>query len=217
MGESEPGRYVPLSRRLGSACLGLAFFAGPAMLVAGAISARTAGIVDSHARVEARMMRWVGAARAAAAAEGVPAALVLAVASAESSGRPDARSHRGAVGLMQLMPPTAAEVAADRGEPPPRLTDPATSLRLGARYLAWQLRAFAGRAAAQDLALCAYNAGPGRVQGWLAERPIDPAAPIPTSWIPPAYSETRAYVRRVTEWERRWREILGVAPAPSGR
>lgn len=200
---------------------GLAFFAAPPVLVGFAISLRTAGRVDSRAVVERRVRVHLPAARAAAERRGVDLALLLAVASVESAGRADARSGAGAVGLMQLMPATARELAAEEGRGPPDLLDPATSLDLGAKYLARQIARFEGRRETRELALCAYNAGPGAVQRWLDEDPLD--APLPGDaadepdphlgrWIP--YGETRAFVRRVSEWRERWAASLAGARAP---
>jgi soluble lytic murein transglycosylase-like protein len=116
-----------------------------------------------------------GDSLAAAAAEtGVDPGLILAVAVQESGGDPAAVSPRGARGLMQLMPATAREL----GVRDPH--DPDESLRAGARYLARMLKRFSGRV---DLALAAYNAGPGAV-----ERAGDRV---------PNYAETRNYVDKV--------------------
>ena len=190
----------------------LAFFGGPALLVALAVSMRTAGFVDSRAEIERRLLGFLAAAEAAAGEEGVDLPLLLAVASVESSGRPDARSRAGAVGLMQLLPNTALEMSLADGVRNPDLTDPRTSLRLGARYLRRQLDAFADEPRAGDLALCAYNAGPGNVAAWIRRDPPDPAAESLDDWIPGAFSETRAFVRRVREWEVRWTERLSGKP-----
>jgi len=200
---------------LRSLFVGIAFFCGPVLLVSAAVSARTTGYVDSREIVETRVRRFLGPARAVAAAEGVPLALVLAVVSVESSGRPDARSGAGAVGLMQLMPGTAADVAAARREPVGSLTDPARSIQLGTRYLALQLKAFGRFPASRDLALCAYNAGPGAVGRWLQDRPPPPDDGSLGMWIPARYSETRAYVRRVREWEEHWTRALASSAATS--
>lgn len=99
--------------------------------------------------------------------------LVLSVIAAESAFDPRARSHRGAIGLMQLMPATARELGID--DP----WDPESNIRGGTRYLRQMLDRFG-----QDLqlALAAYNAGPGAVER--------------NGGIPP-YRETRNYVRRV--------------------
>lgn len=208
MGEPRAGGYVPLTRRFSALAVGLAFYVGPIAIVGSAVSARTSGIVVSRATVEERLLPLAGLARAAAQAEGLAPELVLAVASVESSGRRDARSREGALGLMQVLPSTAADVATDLGIPRPDLFDPATSFRVGARYLADQVRAWDGHAAAVKLALCAYNAGPAKVRTWMRERPVDPASSDIGELVPPSYVETSDYVRRVGEWEIRWRETL---------
>jgi len=185
-------------------------FVAPVLLLGLAVGVRTSGRLDSGRGVAARMTTLVDVARSTAVAEGVPLSLLLAVASAESGGRADVTSRAGAVGLMQLLPGTAADMARAGGEPPPDLTDPETSLRLGARYLAQQLRRFKGRAHARDLALCAYNAGPHQVQEWLNALPAELTAGRPVEWVP--FAETRAYVGRVAHWERRWIDFLAASP-----
>ena len=110
---------------------------------------------------------------AAGRATGVDPRLLASVAWAESGFSAGARSPAGAVGLMQLMPATARGLGVDP-------TDPGQAALGGARYLRDQLKAFDGRV---DLALAAYNAGPGAVHKH--------------GGIPP-YAETRAYVTRVT-------------------
>ncbi|MEZ4388791.1 MAG: transglycosylase SLT domain-containing protein [Candidatus Krumholzibacteriia bacterium] len=123
---------------------------------------------------------------AAARQNGLDPALVLAVAVRESAGDPGAVSDRGARGLMQLMPTTAREM----GVADPH--DPAQNLQGGARYLARMLERYGGDV---DLALAAYNAGPGNV---------DRAGGA----VPP-FAETRAYVARV-------RELAARLGAPAG-
>lgn len=103
----------------------------------------------------------------------VSPALVLAVMSVESAGLPDAVSHAGAAGLMQLMPATAARFGVED-----RLL-PAESIRGGVAYLDWLLARFGGD---PILALAAYNAGEGAVDD--------------NGGVPP-YAETRAYVPKV--------------------
>jgi Rod binding domain-containing protein len=116
-----------------------------------------------------------GDSLAAAAAEtGLDPGLILAVAIQESAGDPAAVSPRGARGLMQLMPATAREV----GVRDPH--DPEESLRGGARYLARMLKRFSGRL---DLALAAYNAGPGAVER--------------AGGRVPEFAETQRYVKNV--------------------
>jgi hypothetical protein len=103
---------------------------------------------------------------------GLPAELLHSVARAESSYRPDAISPKGAIGIMQLMPATAAELQAD-----PR--DPAQNVDAGARRLRQLLLQYDGQT---GKALAAYNAGAGAVERH--------------NGIPP-YPETRLYVQKV--------------------
>jgi len=118
--------------------------------------------------------RWQGDIVAAAEAADLAPGLVLAVVVRESGGDPAAVSPAGARGLMQLMPATARELGVtDPG-------DPSQNLHGGARYLARMLRRFGGDL---DLALAAYNAGPGAVEA--------------AGGRVPDYPETQRYVRAV--------------------
>ncbi|MCY4187241.1 MAG: lytic transglycosylase domain-containing protein [Bryobacterales bacterium] len=110
-----------------------------------------------------------------AAAAGLPAELVRAVIWAESGFQQEAVSAKGAVGLMQLMPGTAAELGVD-----PR--DAAQNLQGGTAYLRQMLERFEGHQDQLVKALAAYNAGPGQV--------------AKHDGMPP-FPETAAYVRRV--------------------
>jgi len=89
----------------------------------------------------------------ASAQTGVPLSLLVATAYEESHMDPSAHSGAGATGLLQLMPATARELRLDG-------TDPATNVLAGARYL----RQMIDRFGSLDLALAAYNAGPGAVE-----------------------------------------------------
>ena len=94
-------------------------------------------------------------------------ALALAVSRQESSFNAAAVSPSGALGLMQLLPGTARDVAGRLGVPfiQDKLTrDPAYNVQLGSQYLAEMLQRFGG---SYELALAAYNAGPNRVARWL--------------------------------------------------
>lgn len=86
---------------------------------------------------------------------GIDPALFEALVGRESSFRPDAVSPAGARGLAQLMPKTAAGLGVTD------IFDPRQNLEAGARYLAQMLRQFDGD---KELALAAYNAGPGTVR-----------------------------------------------------
>lgn len=116
----------------------------------------------------------------------VDPALVTAVSAAESGFRPDAVSPKGAVGLMQLMPATAARygvVAESQQEATRLLKDPQLNAQVGTRYLADLIRMFNGDL---ELALAAYNAGEGAVMKHGRR-------------IPP-YPETKQYVARVLRY-----------------
>lgn len=107
----------------------------------------------------------------------------------ESLFRPHARSPRGAVGLMQLLPSTAAVLGPGLGlGRRPDLHDPPVNLRLGAAEMSRLIDEFD----ALEYALAAYNAGPNRVRRWKVRwsdpRRFAEAIPIP---------ETYWYVRRV--------------------
>ena len=94
---------------------------------------------------------------------GVDYELLKAVVVAESAFNPGAVSHKGAVGLMQIMPATASRYGV-QSEPglsvASKLTDPELNIRTGTRYLADLLRLFGGQT---ELAVAAYNAGEGAV------------------------------------------------------
>jgi hypothetical protein len=105
------------------------------------------------------------------AAHGVPANLVRAVIRVESAYQPRARSRKGAMGLMQLMPETARQYGV--ADP----YDPASNIEAGIKHLKSLLERLP-----TDLALAAYNAGEAAVQRFRG--------------IPP-YPETRAYVTSI--------------------
>ena len=127
-------------------------------------------------------------------AASIPATWALGVARSESLFMRDVRSRAGAIGVMQLMPATGRAVARRidvQYSGLDSLTDPATNIRLGTRYLGEMTERFDGN---RVLATAAYNAGPHRVDAWLPE-----AAPVETRiWIENIpFNETRKYVRRV--------------------
>jgi soluble lytic murein transglycosylase len=117
----------------------------------------------------------------------------------ESAGRVDAVSPKGALGLMQLMPDTARDMAAELGIPfdQARLTtDGNYNKQLGSAYLNKMLERYDGDEA---LAVCAYNAGPGRVDQWL-QRHGDPRRGeiSRTNWVERIpFSETRNYATKI--------------------
>jgi len=145
-------------------------------------------------------------ARQTAGRERLEPALVLALMREESSFRPAVSSPAGARGLMQLMPATAAEVARKQGLGGFRtelLYEPAVNVRLGVAYLDGLVGRFPGRPAA---AIGGYNAGPGAVGRWLAERPGEPE----DQWIENIpYQETRNYVKRVLRSRQAYQALYG--------
>lgn len=126
---------------------------------------------------------------------GVPTQLLYAITRQESAFMHDVRSSAGALGLMQLMPATAREVARGVGL---RITDrdlltPDVNISLGSHYLARLLDEFDGH---RILAAAAYNAGPNRVRQWLRRTADDPV-PVDV-WIETIpFAETRGYVQNV--------------------
>jgi soluble lytic murein transglycosylase len=129
-------------------------------------------------------------------------ALLAAVIYTESKFRPDTVSDAGAVGLMQLLPETAQGIATRTGGSRFRvsdLRDPEINVRYGCWYLEHLKRKYRDRPNSTDLALAAYNAGQGRVDGWLAQ--AAPGAPVPI-----AFAETREYLRRVHRVQRIYRD-----------
>lgn len=150
----------------------------------------------------------------------VEPAVALGLIRQESSFDVEAGSPAGARGLMQLMPATAASVARRLDEPfdlPALTADAGYNMRLGAAYLQGLLDQFGG---ALPLAAAAYNAGPSRVQDWIAGYGDPIAGPIGMiDWIELIpFNETRNYVQRVIENVVIYRARLGtVSPHPLAR
>jgi soluble lytic murein transglycosylase len=136
----------------------------------------------------------------------VEPALALAIARQESEFRTDAGSSVGALGLMQLMPATAEEVAGwlDLPYSLSRLTtDWAYNTTLGSEYLAYLTREFGN---SPVMIAAGYNAGPSRPKSWITERGdprrsvLNPDPVDVIDWIEHIpFRETRNYVMRVTE------------------
>jgi soluble lytic murein transglycosylase-like protein len=124
---------------------------------------------------------------AAARKAAIPANLLHSVVKAESAYRADAVSPKGAIGLMQLMPGTAAQYGADP-------MNPAQNVEAGTAYLRDLLLKYKGDVAA---ALAAYNAGPGAVDRYHG--------------VPP-YAETRSYVGKII---RNWQNTPQPVTAPT--
>lgn len=117
--------------------------------------------------------------REQALAAGLDPYLVAAIIEAESGFRPEARSEKGAVGLMQVLPETARMFGIREHE------GPRENIRAGCQYLRWLFDDFGSDV---ELVLAAYNAGPGAVYRY--------------GGVPP-FRETQNFVRRVKEAYRR--------------
>lgn len=125
---------------------------------------------DTAKRYDGRYKgQYLDMARSVATRHGVPTDMFLRLVQQESGWNPKARSHKGAIGLAQLMPETAARLGVNPH-------DPYQNLEGGARYLAQQYRTFRS----WRLALAAYNAGPKAVEKY--------------GGVPP-YKETTNYVK----------------------
>ena len=121
----------------------------------------------------------------------------------------NAHSHAGAMGLMQLMPATARNVARQmlKRKPPRRheLLEPDTNIALGSAYLK-QMKGELGESAI--LATAAYNAGPHRVTRWLPDRTLP--ADIWIELVP--FKETRGYLLRVLAYTVIYEKRMGRKP-----
>ena len=129
----------------------------------------------------------------AAKRNGLDPALLYGVVRQESRFVADIVSTAGAVGLMQLMAPTARWVAKQTGRSDLRalkLDDPALNVELGSYYLRYVMDRFGGLPA---LAAAAYNAGPGRAESWRSAASLEGAIYVET--IP--FNETRDYTKNV--------------------
>lgn len=132
--------------------------------------------------------------------------LVAAIIREESQYDPRAVSRVGAVGLMQVMPVTAQQVAKRQGFPEvgrDDLFDQDTNIRVGARYVEQLLQQFNGNVMHT---VAAYNAGPQAVAGWVAKA----NGRDPDEWVELIpYQETRQYVKRVLRSYREYHRLGG--------
>lgn len=145
-------------------------------------------------------LRFEAAIGAAAADHDIDPYLIAAVINAESGFDRMQVSRAGAVGLMQLLPSTAAEVGAAEGIDgtidTERLKDADVNITIGTRHLADLL----GKYGDPETALAAYNAGAGNVDRWISEGDS-------TTLTAAGFPETRAFVERVLAEQARYREL----------
>ncbi len=138
---------------------------------------------------------------------GLPEDWIYGVIRQESVFNPTVASQAGALGLMQLMPGTAKDMAVSAGEPVPgraAILEPERNITLGSTYLAGMRDRFGHPA----LATAAYNAGPHRVARWLPTTCTE--ADLWIVSIP--FPETRGYVERVMAYRIIYRARLGLEP-----
>ncbi len=143
-------------------------------------------------------LRYEETIRQASRQNGLEPAFVAGVIYAESRFRPDARSHQGAYGLMQMLPGTARYVQ-QRSGIQGDFRDPETNIRLGTWYLGYLAEQYRGN---ERLMLAAYNSGEGTVDGWISEEGFDIARDIP-------FKETRDYVENSLEARQTYEELYG--------
>ncbi len=150
-------------------------------------------------------VKYEAAIKKYSARNGLDPYLVMGLILQESSFVPNARSAVGATGLMQLMPPTAKELARRLHVPfaQARLENPEVNVELGTAHLKTLVNMFGGSAL---LAVASYNAGQGNVLKWKRAAPTRSMDELIES-IP--YAETRNYVKRVMMLRASYARIAG--------
>ena len=155
-----------------SALVGMTMGGGMSAVLGGGADAEDAPTANNAPTLTSGNAEIDDAINAAAAKHGLPADLLFAVAQTESDFDQSSVSSTGAKGIMQLMPDTAAALGVDAD-------DMVQNIEGGARYLKQQLDDFGGNV---EMALAAYNAGPGAVEKYKG--------------VPP-YTETQNYVAKI--------------------
>jgi soluble lytic murein transglycosylase len=169
---------------------------------------------DWYKRAYYYPLRFEQEIEAAAMTHEIDPYLIAAVIDTESGFEEDRVSEKGAVGLMQVMPGTADEVAAAEvaaaeasgavSSTPLDVADPADNVRLGTAYLAELVERYRVDAADEDLALAAalagYNAGPTKADAWIEEHASRETSFSTEGFIEGIdFAQTRHYVRKVLE------------------
>ena len=127
-------------------------------------------------KIERRLAAYSGIIEEASEKYGISEELIKSIITAESAGKAGAKSSAGAKGLMQLMDGTAKDMGVTNSY------DPEENIMGGSKYISKMLKKFDGNT---ELALAAYNAGPGNVMKY--------------DGIPP-FKETQSYIRKVSDY-----------------
>jgi soluble lytic murein transglycosylase-like protein len=151
----------------------------------GAIGSSLRGFTTGNAQIDAFITE-------SATRNGLDPLLIYSIMHQESSFKQRALSHKGASGLMQLMPGTAARYGVTN------IWDPKQNIEGGSRYMKFLLNRFDGNL---SLALAGYNAGEGAVDKY--------------GWRIPPYAETQEYVRRISRRYNLLRDPNAAIYAPS--
>ncbi len=123
--------------------------------------------------------------------------LVYSIINVESSFNPNAVSPKGAIGLMQVLPSTAQFISTKLDEKDYDLKEPKTNIRFGCYYIKYLLNKYGER----DTAVCAYNAGEGKVNEWLKNQNYSKDGK--TLYNVP-YKETREYLKKINKNYKRY-------------
>jgi soluble lytic murein transglycosylase len=151
-------------------------------------------------------IRYKQEIKAVSANVGMDPYLVAAVIRVESNYKPDLESHKGAVGIMQVMPDTAQwmmEREGFRQYTLADLQDPKVNIKVGTAYLHYLLHQFDQN---DVIAVASYNAGQGNVNKWLSNQIWDGKLSS-IDQIP--FWETRKYVSKVMYYYKKYKEIYG--------
>jgi len=135
---------------------------------------------------------------------GVPRRIIYAVIRTESGFEASAESEAGAIGLMQITPSTFEEISGKLGDSYERgmMYDPKTNITYGTYYLSYLYKYFGD----WDVVFAAYNAGMGKVSGWLDDPEcVDEEGKLVN--IP--YEETKNYVSKVKDAEKKYSDLYG--------
>lgn len=133
---------------------------------------------------------------------GLDWALVFAVIKVESDFNPNALSKKGAVGLMQLKPSTADYVAKLKGQEQVDLYNPKVNIEYGCYYLKYLIEKFKNT----NTAVCAYNAGEGKVSSWLRNSEYSKDGKT-LDTIP--FPETKEYLDRIEKTFNKYKKLYG--------